>query len=503
VVSLDGPAQVDDPASVMLNLPEIDTRLMRLFYENFHAAHPILLPSSMYEERGYPDYLQYVVKFIGSHYSQRITGDVLRQATADKLNSSGQRDASMVQALLLYSIILFARGESDEAQAALSQSIDIALELGMYLQNYATSLSNGNDMEAESLRRTWWELFIVDTEAAALHNHAGLRTHGVPVTVALPCEELAYIARGPIPSPLTLADFQKRVYDDTEEMFSSFSYRIETVRILARVLVLNGMAEPQRDQLQAVENALISWVNHLPPGKVDVVDAYGTVDEMLLQANTTVHYASMLLHLPRSNLHPVCPDPSMVIYPAAPVRLSPVFTRHVHSIKATEASKQLSDLLSIHPRVQQYSPFIVFKLVLCAVIQLATSQIHAADCVEHHSNRIVLVLGCLKMLRHNWPVAQRAHQYVRRAASEAFSHWMELGCSATGSSGNGAGPGIPFTMQPSGNSAWPNVGAAGITLPDSGHVPGLLSPGLLSAYLDPTCSDSFFANPSPEFDFTQ
>jgi hypothetical protein len=495
VASLDGRAQAD-PISAMLNLPEIDTRLVRLFYENFQAGHPILLPSSLYEERNYPDYLQQVVKFIGSHYSQRITGDVLRQATADQLHASGQRDPSMVQALLLYSIILFARGENAEAQAALSQSTDIAFELGMYLQDSASSLSEGNEMEAESLRRTWWELFIVDVEAAALQNQIILRSHGVPYDVPLPCEESTYAAHGPLPPPSTLASFHQRVYcDEEEDKFSSFSYRIEAVRILARVLVLNGMVEPQRDHLQAVENALISWVNHLPPSKVDVVDAYGTVNEMLLQAHSTIHYATMLLHLPRSNLRPVAPDLSMGIYPATPLRLSPTFTRHVHSIKAIEASKQLSDLLSIRPSVQRYSPFIIFKLVLCAVIQLATSQMHSAECSEHHSNRIVLVLGCLKVLRRHWPIAQRAHQYLRRLASEAFSQWMDSTHPATSSiSSSSGGTSLPVNAYSSGS-------ATGVALPTSEQVPGFFSPGLLAAYIDPTCGDSFLVNTGSEFDF--
>jgi len=372
----------------------------------------------------------------------------------------------------------------------------------MYLREFATSFSKGNEMEAESLRRTWWELFIVDVDAAALQNQIMLRCHGVPYDVVLPCEESTYAAHGPLPPPSTLAAFHKRVFGDEEEdRFSSFSYCIEAVRILARVLVLNSLAEPQRDHLQAVENALISWTNHLPPNKVDVVDAYGTVDEMLLQAHTTIHYAAMLLHLPRSNLRPVSPELGVRIYPVTPLRLSPTFTRHVHNIKATEASKQLSDLLSVRPSVQRYSPFIVFKLVLCAVIQLATSQMHSAECAEHHSNRIVLVLGCLKMLRRHWPIAQRAHQYLRRAAAETFSQWMESAYPPTSSSSSGGGGRLPATAHSSGSQTWPSGSANGVALSANEQVPGLFSPGLLSAYIDPTCGDSFFMNTGSEFDF--
>lgn len=532
------PVQSHSLVSDMSN-SDTDTRLVRLFYENFHSAHPILVPACEYEKRRYPPFLQQVVRFIGSHYSHQISRDSLRQSTANLLQPSGGRTPSMVQALLLYSIMLCARGEIAEAQTAFSRALDIAFELGMHRREFAMYYSDGREVEAESLRRTWWELTIVEVFMAALQKKVALRCGSVPYDVGLPCEESVYANTNMIPSsPPTLASFSRRMFtedddgdtDGSHTRYSSFSYRIEAACILARVLVLNSLPETHHDHLQAVENALVSWTNLLPPSKVDVVDTYGVVDEMLFQAHTTIQYAAMLLHLPRSNLRPAVPNsntntsteqpeapPATIMCPTTPSRLSPSFTRHVHDTKATEASKQLSNLLSMRPSVQRYTPFIICGLALCGMVQLATSRIHAPDCAEHHRNRVVLVLGCLKVLRRNWAIADQAYQHVRMAAAEVFAGWAGSRCfqpqaqpqsSTNATAGSGNPPGALKTSPPSsrrastaGPAEWAN--ATGDNAASANTLnPEVLSPGLLSAYIDPTCSDPSFLNNIFDLDFT-
>lgn len=547
------PAVPEDPVQSHSLVSDIsnsdtDTRSVRLFYENFHSAHPILVPAFEYEKRRYPPFLQQVVRFIGSHYSLQISRDSLRQSTANLLrpsDGSGQRTPSMVQALLLYSIMLCARGEIAEAQTAFSRALDIAFELGMHRREFAMYYSDGREVEAESLRRTWWELTIVEVFMAALQKKVALRCGSVLYDVGLPCEESVYANTNMIPSsPPTLASFSRRMFtedddgdtDGSHTRYSSFSYRIEAACILARVLVLNSLPETHHDHLQAVENALVSWTNLLPPSKVDVVDTYGVVDEMLFQAHTTIQYAAMLLHLPRSNLRPAVPNsntntntdsqpdtqsqpqpeapPATIMCPTTPSRLSPSFTRHVHDTKATEASKQLSNLLSMRPSVQRYTPFILCGLALCGMVQLATSRIHAPDCAEHHRNRVVLVLGCLKVLRRNWAIADQAYHHVRMAAAEVFAGWSGSRCfqpqtqaATTVAAGSGSGSGNPSVglknsppssrrASTAGPAEWVNAGGGDAVNPE------VLSPGLLSAYIDPTCSDPSFLNNIFDLDFT-
>jgi hypothetical protein len=475
-----------EPGAVQANTPESivpEARLVRLFYENFHAAHPILVPAPLFERWGYPLYLQQVVKFIGSHYSVILDNDTLHEQTWLILNGTAERTPHMVQALLLYSIIMRARNETSQAESSLTQAIDIALELGMHREEFVITAGAGREHEAESLRRTWWSLFIWEIYVGTLHDKIQLRCSDVYSDVQLPCEESTYSSLETIPLPQSLAAFRSRIYTEDEDTshYSSFAYCIEAARILARVVVLNGLPETHHDHLQAVANTLVSWIHHLPPQKIEIVDMYGTIDEMMFQAHCTIQYAAMLLHLPRSNIRPRFPDSMFSICPVTPFRLSPSLTRHVHDVKTLEASKKLSNLLSVRSDARGYSPSIVFVAILCGLVQLAATEIHGAVCADHHQNRIVLVLGCLKLLRPKWSLAQTAHAHLRSAAAQVITSSSEYS---------------PFERKPAQPLGDPrphaNIDETAMYLPmDDDSMNDQFSSRLLSEFIDPTCGMSF------------
>lgn len=465
-------------------------RLVRLFYENFHLAHPILVPAALYEKWKYRPCLHQVVKFIGSHYSVVLDNDVLNESTSLLLNETTERTSQMVQDHLLYSIIMRARNETSKAESSLTEAIDIAFELGMHREDFATTFSDGREHEAESLRRTWWELFIWEAYMATLNKKSILRCSDTFSDVWLPCEESTYTSLQAIPQPHSLASFRARIFTEDEEItyFSSFAYRIEAVRILARVLVLNNLPETHHDHLQAVANTLVSWLHHLPQQKIDIIDMYGNIDEMLFQAYFTIHYAAMLLHLPRS-LRPRFPDSMFSICSVTLFRLSPSLTRHVHDVKTIEASKKLSNLLSVRSSAQSYSPLVVFGSLLCGLVQLTAIDRHGPDYYDRHQNRVVLVIGCLKLLRANWPLAQEAFSHLRNSVAQRATITSEYS---------------PFEsrLTPQGNQR-PNTAAieTAISLPTGDDaINGQLSSRLLSEYLDPICGDSFplFQMPDPQ-----
>ncbi|KAL4739867.1 hypothetical protein BDV11DRAFT_108166 [Aspergillus similis] len=499
-----------------------DARLVGLYYENFHPAHPILIPFRLYESRNYPRYLHHVVTFIGSQYSAVLPKDSLLEATALELSTNVDRTPYMAQALLLYSIILSARNEHHQAQTSLARATDIALELGMYQKEFASAFSGNQEPEAESLRRTWWELFLVEVYTTALRPmpHLQLRCSQVPYDVLLPCEESSYTSHDTIPTPPSLDSFSMRLFTDEDDeddedrdvsppRYSSYSYRIEAVRILARVLVLNNIPETQThpDHAQAVTNALVSWTNHLPPQKAatGIIDMYGAIDEMLFQAHVTIHYAAMLLHLPRSNLtlrleSPDSDSDRKTICPAIPSIRLPSSTRQVHDVMATEASKNLTNLLSMRPSASAsaraghgYSPFTVSGLLLSGLVQLSTSEHHPPTCADHHYNRVILVLGVLKLLRHGWAFAREAHHQLRLAAAETVSITSSCRRSVTLASA-GAGPAGGRSNSTSRRSWTPRpVPAGGSSGLGDEALPAnqltISSPAFLSEYVDPTCSD--------------
>ncbi|THC92565.1 hypothetical protein EYZ11_007953 [Aspergillus tanneri] len=470
---------------------DCDDRFPRLFYEHFHVAHPILVPYCSYKDRNYPQFLQLVVSFVGSHYAPSSFSQQLRDKVDAELASNPDRSPCMVQAWLIYSIALYARGEQEKAQDALSHSTEIAFELGMNRWDFASASQPERSIEAESMRRTWWELYVTDIFMAVQLKTITFRCSTVAPDVGLPCEDSVFAGGCDVPEPRKMLDFKRRVFAPDETVFSSFSYRIEAATILCRVLVLNRLRDYHRDHLQAIENALVSWVNHLPPRKLDIVDSYGNVDEMMFQAHLTIAYAAMLLHLPRSDLQPLLSQPDDRFWPSATCHLSSTFTRLVHSIKATEASRRISDMISVCPNIQKHTPFIVPALALCGMIQLATSISHSEECFDHHCNRVTLILGCLKSTKRTWNSAEAAYHGLRSSASDILSDSIERW---------NEGPlekSIP-SQSTSNDIDRPTQGAPAVTTIAEGQ--SLLVPELVPAFIDPTCYNASYFNCLAEFD---
>ncbi|KAJ6028243.1 C6 transcription factor, partial [Penicillium herquei] len=470
-----------------------DDRFLRLFYENFHIAHPILVPSAVYHDRQYPDFLQMVVHFVGSHYISSVPNQQYKDKVIAELTCSPDRSPCMVQAWLIYSIAVYARGEWQEAQDAFAHSVDIALELGMNRRDFASSANPESSIEAESMRRTWWELYITEIFMAAPFKNTTFQCSTMAPEVALPCEDSVYTGTGSceIPTPRKILDFKRRVFAPDETIFSSASYRIEAATILCRALVLNGLRDYHRDHLQAVENALVSWINHLPPKKLDIVDSYGNIDEMMFQAHMSIAYATMLLHLPRSDLQPVLSQSDDQFWPVATRHLASTLNRSIHSIKATEASRRLSDAISLCPNVPKHTPFAIPALALCGMIQLATSIKHNEECFDHHYNRVTLILGCLKSTKRIWNLADAAYHHLRTSAADNLSDSMERWCTEP-----------PKKLFPSDSTPSNTERLNQPTRPTSAVSDGqeMLFPPLGSAFVDPTCyNDSFFTS-LPDFD---
>jgi hypothetical protein len=111
---------------------------------------------------------------------------------------------------------------------------------------------------------------------------------------------------------------------------------------------------------------------------------------------------------------------------------------------------------------------------------------------------VVLVLGCLKILSSSWPLARQAQQHLRRAAADSFTSWIESQ-HPQGAAGLPSASRNDAYKDPSADqNAWYNAGGQGM----NGDVQSLFSPGLLSAYIDPTCSDPLLLNTMAEFDMT-
>lgn len=101
---------------------------------------------------------------------------------------------------------------------------------------------------------------------------------------------------------MSLSQFDARLFSDEEGLYSSFCYRIEAIRILARVIAVSSANEAHPDGIQAIDNAIASWKHHLPNEKAGIIDHSGEGDQLMFQACMFIHCASIFLHFPRSEL---------------------------------------------------------------------------------------------------------------------------------------------------------------------------------------------------------
>ena len=400
----------------------------RLYYEQFHPGHPILIPNINHFTSNYPHFLRSVVYYVGSLFtgsSSTPTWQLKQDATISLRSNSDVVGSSpqTVQAWLLLAIASFSQGELDEAKLYIQRGSKAALELGMNRLGSSPSLVQ-TEMEAESIRRTWWELYITEIQLSAHISNVDPKCSRVTADTPLPCEEDAFI-RGSIPQPHGVIDFKRRVFQSNLESFSSFSYRVEAAAILHQVLVINHLRDQHSDQIQAVDNAIVSWSNHLPQDKQQPMNGYGRVDKMIFQAHIIIAYAASLLHYPRSNLELPAREIASYFANSVPTVAFLSTKQSIHKVKAVEASRTTSDLISMCPTVAAQTPLLMPMYSLCAYLQLVAYRAHSEDCFDHHYNRVVLVLGSLRSLGRVWAAAISEGDTIRTIAASMMGESVD------------------------------------------------------------------------------
>lgn len=431
-----GPAAIEPPlvlpAESSLNSrhgeqgPWIDNEhLVNLYYLNFHPAHPILLSKSLYWRRNYPSFLRAVVEYIGSLFSSTTSGNEVRDIAGREVQD-GRRDVpEMVQALLLFSIALSASDETDQSRRMLMEAIDIAVDLRLHSRDYVVPHVLNQRVEAESMRRTWYELYITDGCSAAFQRMSDFRMNGITSNVLLPCDDGMMEGDTYPCATASREDFKNSAFSNDDMMFSSFCYRIEAVQLLGRVLAITGTHAVHRDRVQAVDNALAAFIHHLPPSKSEpeIINTYGELDELMFQTHAIIQYAIILLHFPRSDLSSAVSTTHAVPGGHGSKTVCPCSRQRVHAVKAIEASKAIGMLAALRTPVQGYSPFFIYCLALSAVVQMAISANHSKSsthCLEQHYERVKLMLGVLKSFSRNWVVAGTMLRALNKMASAIF-----------------------------------------------------------------------------------
>jgi hypothetical protein len=133
------------------------------------------------------------MRYIGSHYYPDARfKEEFQPAAYTVLSDSTPRDGFKVQGLLLLAILEHAHGQEENAQLNMRVAIDLALELGMNRSSFACVSSKGSSVLAESWRRTFWELYVVEGLLAAMRDQTSFHLFSQKTDVRLPCVEELY-----------------------------------------------------------------------------------------------------------------------------------------------------------------------------------------------------------------------------------------------------------------------------------------------------------------------
>ncbi|GLB12206.1 hypothetical protein AtubIFM57258_009486 [Aspergillus tubingensis] len=403
-----------------------DGYLIDIFYTYFHPSHPVLPPHRVLYRNHVPAFLEHVIKFIGTHFTPAANSENYRPTVMSSVMDQ-EGSIEKLQALVLLAIVLHSRNERQKAGECVTTAVNLAFELGLNKRDAAPQLSYGDPVREESLRRTWWELFIIEGMLTALGVQPAFRCNSGPLEVPLPCEERIYQDALPPPPAPTIAQFDERVFADEERDFSSFTYRIEAVRILGRVVAIQDMIEGQQDHVEAIDARITSFFHHLPENKAELLRSDGSVDEMMFQATMIVNGSAIYLHFPRSDLLSSPAVAAEVICGHHGPLSIPAFSHHAHAMKAVKAASEISSLASIRMPVVKHTPFFICALVLSSMVQLAACSVKAGQMPDPSRDRLTLTIGVFKTLGRTWAISQTIMHQIKAVARDV----MDLGLRPT------------------------------------------------------------------------
>lgn len=392
-----------------------------LYYSIFHPSHPLLVPRAFFAAQQYPAYLKLVLQLIGSHYATTGAGNLREQAAA-AVDADETKDAHKVQALVLLAIALHARYEPMQAQTYIMKAVQVAVGIGLNLPEYASAHAHMDPVVTESLRRTWWELFVVDGYIAALHQMTTFGSNMVQSHALLPCEEAEYETGVCSSDSRRLQDLEDRQYKDDTFVYSSFCYRIEAIRILARVLAVTGEDLTLAGEIQSVDNAISGWRYNVPESKRGAISSCDDFDTLIFQGQIFMNCAGIILHFPRSRLPLNLPSTNIE---CAQHVAQTSKACHQHVVKAISESEQVTNLASVRGDIEHFSPFFICGLVLGCVVQLSAFSGHSRTCsprcLQKHRDQVGLTLTALTALSRHWGVATHVLYQLKFIAQRLFN----------------------------------------------------------------------------------
>ncbi|KAF2150298.1 hypothetical protein K461DRAFT_280321 [Myriangium duriaei CBS 260.36] len=399
-------------------IPADQHRHVDLYYQYFHKTHPFLLPQHFLHLQPWSVLLQQVVSHIGSKYCGHAHHFDFESFVDSYVEVCTDKSIDMVQVRLLSAILLHTLVRPDSAVIQLNKAVDLALELGLHNEWFAVQQGMLHPLRAESTRRTWWELYVIDGYFAGFHHRPSFRCKESLADTLLPGEEQEYEHGRSSQTCLSYHHLRRRVFLD-DQTFSSFALRIEAAGILGRVLAANDpMSFVSIESNLGLDGLLSTWLSDLPASK-PVVSTGGKCDELVFQAQMIVLMASIYLHLPRSGIFNFVNSSDVACAKANQIA-TPFLDPNLHASRAMDAAKSLT-ILALSDLHGHHTPFFTCGLVLVAIVHLSAMAALFDEPPECQVDRLRQVFALLRSVAKTWPLAENAVTQLKKIAAAASS----------------------------------------------------------------------------------
>ncbi|KAK3669168.1 hypothetical protein LTR78_010954 [Recurvomyces mirabilis] len=351
------------------------------------------------------------MQFIGSLSDAPGSSALLKARAIGELATADPSNLEIIQACLLLAIAFHGQNELQESAQYLKKAIDGALGGALYMTD-SDDLKPADAIIAESARRTWWELWVIEAFMIMLHHSSMFRCGNIVSTPCLPCEDSLYskgvtLHNNPLP-----AQYSARVFFEPEPDFSSYAHRIEAVRAISRSFNTKADDVVSPSSMKAMDNAISSWLHHLPQEKSSAVRQDGHVDELMLQAQLFVHLAAILTHLPRSGL-PLTIQASCV---SNMTSISPASQQS--ALKAQASANEIISLAALPTNT--HSPLTVCCLVFACAAQLSAAAAAPQGSLIEYQDSVTMAMGVIKSIGRTWELGLCALRRLRPVAAQVF-----------------------------------------------------------------------------------
>ncbi|KAH8205010.1 hypothetical protein TruAng_000893 [Truncatella angustata] len=392
------------------------------YYAYFHPAHSTMLPKHRFLEylEHDPEPMQFLisaVKFVGSLYLPRVPAVALRQAAFSAACGPLPVTPQSVSGLLILSIAALGETEFGYQSGWTERAISMALEIGMQHKTFAGATSD--PILAESHRRTYWGLYLLDSLRAGCEPGHKPLLPGPVGDVDLPCEEWEYDSRQ-IPTPTSLVDYDRQ--NDLESIeFSSWAYLIDICRIMRTLNVpyQDTLDEKKVERLDRVDALIQDWLVRVPQWKKDLEDSDGFPDMIL-------SHAIALAQQNRLRIYQCTSRQGLDLRQIFSLGVGPGLSRQVQNVKTPgwsdspvdiHAANSVCNLFQSSFPLENLSPLVVPGLFLVAVAYLDACIFRGFD-TPTYMGKIQLLLQLMTAHGGIWPISRKIADEIREVASD-------------------------------------------------------------------------------------